>query len=148
MVRVHTTWGVRGTHRDSHMDAINDLYVIEVNLGLLKGEFGLCGWLLESSARHTAALAIVTTFSLGAILTLDTASPASDGTTPDYFKAVIVNGNLDVPFLPSIYQEVPISWSRVLEEALVDIPRFNALGTLEAISINPALSILAAAAAD
>jgi hypothetical protein len=130
------------------MDTINDLYVIEVNLGLLKGEFGLCGWLHESSARHTATLAIVTTFSLCAILTLDTTSPASDGTAPDYVKAVIVNGNLDVLLLPSIYLEAPISWSRVLEEALADCPRLNTLGTLEAISITPALSILAATAAD
>jgi hypothetical protein len=64
------------------MYTINNLNVIEVNESLREGEFGLRGWLHESSARYTAALAIVTTISLSTILTLDAASPTSDGTAP------------------------------------------------------------------
>lgn len=64
------------------MNTINDLNVIEVNESLREGEFGLCGWLHESSARYTAALAVVTTIGLSTILTLDAASPTSYGTTP------------------------------------------------------------------
>ena len=125
------------------MYAINDLNVIEVNECLREGEFGLCGRLHKSSARHTSSLAIVPTIGLGTILTLDAPSPASDGTTPDKVKAVIVNRNLDIFLLTSIDLEVAISWNGVFEEALANCPRLNTLCTLEAISVTPALCVLA-----
>ena len=64
------------------MYTINDLNVIEVNESFREGEFGLRGWLHESSARYTPTLAIIPTIGLNTILTLDAASPASDGTAP------------------------------------------------------------------